>query len=371
MNPVDYPVLERPAVDPLPNQVTGSGTGNSLKKLILQARGVRDTLLSNWILIAALTLVGGLAGWVYDEYHYEPPRFLARYQFNLETQSGGGAGFGDFASMFGMGGGPVDNGLFSGENFYILFQSRPMMERTLLRKVNIRGHKVLLANFFILRSDIRKKEWKDNEEFETFLFDPNKPRERFNRKEATALNMIREKVKANLALELVNKKSSIIEFGIGTTDETLSLLLANGMMQTITEYYQTNKTLKTIEILELARKRRDSLRTALYRNESQLASYIDQNQGLIVAAPQVQQQRLQRNSSLASTMYIEALRNVETIQQSLIKETPLVTIIDSPILPLTSEFYPPRSKRFGLILGAALGIAFVMLRRTYRELMKD
>ncbi len=368
MNPVDYPVLERP-VNPLPNQA--EGTGNSLKKLLKQAKSVRDTLLSNWILIVGLTLVGGLAGWLYDEYNYEPPKYIARYQFNLDTQGGGPGQFGDFASMFGMGAGPVDNGLFSGENFYILFQSRPLMERTLLRKVNIRGHNVLMANFYILRSNIRQKEWKDNVVYEKFLFDPNKPRERFTRKEASALNQIREKLKSNLGLGQIDKKSSIIEFGIGTTDEELSFLLAEGMMHTISEYYQTNKTRKTIEVLELARKRRDSLRTALYRNESQLASYIDQNQGLIVAAPKVTEQRLQRNSSLASTMYIEALRSVETIQQSLIRETPLVTIIDSPTFPLYREFYPARSKKFGLILGAVLGIAFVMLRRTYRELMKD
>ncbi|MFA9219255.1 MAG: hypothetical protein ACEQSK_19425, partial [Sphingomonadaceae bacterium] len=74
---------------------------------------------------------------------------LARYTFNLETQSASPmGGFGDMASMFGISGGAVDNGLFSGENFYILFQSRPLMDRTLLRKVDIRNHKnVLLANY--------------------------------------------------------------------------------------------------------------------------------------------------------------------------------------------------------------------------------
>jgi hypothetical protein len=369
----DYPVVERPALE-LPSATPqGGGTANTIRKLIRQVKSIRDTLLRNWILILSLTVIGWAGGWWYDVANKEPARYLARYTFNLETQSASPmGGFGDMASMFGLGGGSVDNGLFSGENFYILFQSRPLMERTLLRKVDIRNHKnVLLANFYILKSGIRDKEWKDSKPYETFLFDPNKPRSKYTRKEVSALAQLMEKIKANMALGQVNKKSSFIEFGVGTEDETLSMLLADGMMETIKEFYQTNKTRKTLEVLELARKRRDSLKAALYSNESQLARYMDQNAGLVVAAPQVTQQRLSRNSQLAGSMYTDALRNVETIQASLIRETPLVTIIDSPVLPLAMEAYEGRAKKFAPLLGFFLAVAFVMLRKTYRELMKE
>jgi len=371
----DYPVVERPPlVEPvLEAPVSTGSTAQTLRRLIQQAKSIRNTLLKNWVLILTLTVVGGVAGWLYDEYKREPIRYIARYTFNLETQAPNPmGGFGDMASMFGMGGGAVDNGLFTGENFYILFQSRPLMERTLLRKVTIRNHKnVLLANYYILKSGIREKEWKDNLEYENFLFNPNKPRAQYNRKEVSALMQIREKIRSNLALGQVNKKSSFIEFGVGTEDETLSVLLADGMMETIKEYYQTNKTRKTLEVLELARKRRDSLKAALYSNESQLARYLDQNAGLVVAAPQVQQQRLSRNSQLAGSMYTDALRNVETIQASLIRETPLVTIIDSPVLPLLREAYEGKAKKFAPILGFFLAVSFVLLRKTYRDLMKE
>lgn len=371
----DYPVIERPPlVEPvMAAPVSTNSTAQTLRKLIHQVKGIRDTLLRHWILILALTVIGGVAGWLYDEYNREPVRYIARYTFNLETQSSNPmGGFGDMASMFGMGGGAVDNGLFTGENFYILFQSRPLMERTLLRKVSIRGHQnVLLANYYILRSGIREREWKDNKEYENFLFNPNKPRRQYTRKEVSALLQLREKIRSTLALGLVNKKSSFIEFGVGTEDETLSMLLADGMMETVKEYYQTNKTRKTLEVLELARKRRDSLKVALYSNESQLARYIDQNAGLVVAAPQVQQQRLTRNRELAGSMYTDALRNVETIQASLIRETPLVTIIDSPVLPLIKEAYEGKAKKFAPVLGFFLAVAFVMLRKTYRELVKE
>lgn len=372
---IDYPVVEQPQlVEPtLATPVSTNSTDNTLKKLIRQAKSIRDTLLRNWVLILSFTLVGGIVGWLYDQYKKEPARYIARYTFNLETQSGPSVGqFGDMASMFGLGGGSVDNGLFTGENFYILFQSRPLMERTLLRKVDIRNHKnVLLANYYILKSGIRDREWKDNKEYENFLFDPQKPRTRYTRKEVSALMQLREKIISNMALGVVNKKSSFIEFGVGSEDEFLSLLMADGMMETIKEFYQTNKTRKTLEVLELARKRRDSLRTALYSNESQLARYIDQNAGLVVAAPQVTQQRLTRNRELAGAMYTDALRNVETIQASLIRETPLVTIIDSPVMPLLKEAYEGKAKKFAPILGFFLAVAFVLLRRTYRELMKE
>jgi len=373
MKPTDFPeyaLAERPVLESPTVQSTPSSTAISIRNILRRTKNIGRTLLKKWLLILIATLVGGGIGWFLDEQNYEPPQYLARYMFNLETQSGGG-NMNDFASFLNMGGGAADNGLFSGENFYILFQSRPLVEKALLRKMTVRGHHVLLANYYILTSGIRTEEWKESKVYKNFLFDPNKPRSLYTRREVSALNQLREKVKSKVALGQPNKKSSFIEFGIGTPSESLSMLLSESMMEAVKEFYQTNKTRKTLEVLDLARKRRDSLRAALYSNESQMARYLDQNAGLIVAAPQVQQQRLSRNATLAGSMYTDALRNVESIQASLIRETPLVTIIDSPVLPLSVEFYPGRSKKFGLFLGAFLGIAFVLLRRTYLDIMKE
>lgn len=360
---IDRPVELIPATAPVEE-------GFSLKKFVNSAGETRKLLFKSWLLLLVFAVVGGVIGWIYDETNYEPPRYKAIYVFNLETQSLGPGGF-DFAAL-GMGGGPVDANLFTGENFNLLFVSRPLVEKTLLKHVDVRGKKVLLANFYLFKSGIRE-DWEDDDtdKRRKFYFHSTKPRENYTRFEAEMLNDVRMHLSTKLNIGLLSKKSSFINFEVATRDEILSMRVAQEMLQTITDFYQSTKTRKTLEVLQQAKRRRDSLRVALYSSESQLARYTDQNQFNSAAQAMVPLTRLSRNSGLAGGMYTEALRSVEAIQSSLIRETPLVTTVDFPVTPLPIDAFTANSYKAGILFGLILAITFVILRRSYRRMMAE
>ncbi|MCY7349163.1 MAG: hypothetical protein LH606_00615 [Cytophagaceae bacterium] len=271
-----------------------------------------------------------------------------------------------------MGNGPVDANLFGGENFNLLFVSRPLVEKTLLKQVDYKGKKVLLANFYIAKSGIRE-DWEDDEtdKRRKFFFNPTKPRELYSRFEAEMLNDVRMHLSSKVNIGVLSKKSSFINFEVATRDEVLSMRVSQEMLKTMTEFYQGTKTRKTLEVLQQAKRRLDSLKIALYSSESQLARYIDQNQFAVAAQAQVAQTRMARNSGLAGGMYTDAIRNVEFIQNSLIRETPLVTTIDFPVTPLPRDAFTANSYKAGILFGLILASAFVILRRMYRRMMAE
>lgn len=328
-----------------------------------------------WKLILLCVILGGVLGWVYDKYNYKPTRYMGFLTFNLETGQGQNdmGGISDLASAFGLGGGAQAGagGLFFGENFILLVKSRTMLEKALMKEVTIKGKKYILANYYIEKSGILADEWKGNEKLQKLRF-TQKPRNQFSTQESVAMMAVVKKIDEETSFSKQSPKSTFTTLKCNTEDELLSKVWLETLIATISDYYTTVSTKKTQEVLKVAKRRVDSLASALSGNDSRLARFADQNQQVVAQQARVAENRLTRNTSLLASMYFEAVRSLESIRMSLVKETPLLTIIDEPVLPLMTEVYEEgKNIKAGILIGLVVSIVIIFLRKTYQDIMNS
>ncbi|MFN8356496.1 MAG: hypothetical protein U0Y10_18720 [Spirosomataceae bacterium] len=347
----------------------------SPKDIMKKIGNAKDAVKKNWKLIVICVVLGTVLGYVYDKYNYKPTRYLGFLTFNLEVGQQGNdmGGLSDLASAFGFSSGSSSSaaGLFVGENFLQLVKSNPMIERALMKEVTIKGKKVLLVNYYIEKSGILTEEWKKNEKFQKIRF-INKPREQFTTDESIAMMGIVKKLNEETSFDRKSPKSTFLVLKSNTEDELLSKIWLETLLKTVEEFYKYTNTKKTVEVLHLAEHRADSLYSLLSRTESRLAQFTDQNQQVVAQQAQVTANRLNRSTGMLNTMYFDAVRNVESIRMSLIKETPFITIIEPPMLPLLTDAYEEgKSIKAGALIGFVLAIGIIFLRNTYLGIMNS
>jgi uncharacterized protein involved in exopolysaccharide biosynthesis len=75
-----------------------------------------------------------------------------------------------------------------------------------------------------------------------------------------------------------------------------------------------------------------------------------------------------RRVEVLNAMYLEIVKNLELSKLTLLNQTPIIQIIDKPILPLEEEF---KSKTTLGLLGAFLGGFLSLIFFIFRKLFKD
>lgn len=337
-------------------------------EVIARAAKLKDVARRNWPLLLGIIALGGIIGFIVDLTSKKKPTYLARIVFNLGGGSSGGqmGELGALASAFGLGQATPDASIFSGENFLLYARSKPVVEKTLMKTVNIKGVDTLLVNYFIVHSGIRDKEWEDNEDLRTFSFKGAKDRKNFTPLEQAAMYDIYNRIDGEVTIRPVDRKSSFMELVAQTEDPELAKAYVENHLETIEEDYKKKQTKKTREMLSLLERRVDSLSRRLTGTEDRLATYMNQNQQVVVAEGQLQQNRLTRNSAFLQQQYFAAVTSLDNMRLSLIREQPLFTEIEPVMLPLFRKVPVKAGLQAGLAIGLVLGLVIVFLRESFR-----
>ena len=95
--------------------------------------------------------------------------------------------------------------------------------------------------------------------------------------------------------------------------------------------YQTKQSTNTISFLQ---NRADSVFVELEKAEQEFARVKDINQRIIKASGRLKELQLMRNVEVLNTMYLELVKNIEVSKLTLLNQTPIIQVIDKPILPL-------------------------------------
>lgn len=345
----------------------------SPKSVILRVFQLKNVARRNWKLLLILIALGAGGGFIYDSFNKTRTTYTGTIMFNLGGgSSGGGFGgdLGQLAGAFGLGSGAPDASIFSGDNFLIYAKSRPVVEKTLMKTDTINGKDTLLVNYYIRHSGIRDKEWEDNDTLRAFYFNRAKKPGEYNKVERSAMSAIYARIQSEIAVTQPERKSSFMELGCFMEDEQLTATFLTTHLKTIEEDYQSKQTKKTSEMLTVLESRADSIAGLLSGTENKLARYMDQNQQVVVAQAKIQENRLTRNSSFLTSIYYQAVQSAENMRLSLIRETPLFTIIEPVSLPLYVEVIRPRGLQLGVAIGLILGIIVIFLRESYRSIMR-
>lgn len=340
----------------------------SLKELILKIQEWYRYLLSKWKTILIAGIIGGCLGLAYS--FIKKPIYTANLTFALEEKSASGGGLGAIATQFGFNIGGSEGGAFAGDNLIELLKSRFIIEKTLLSEVEINGKKDLLVNRYIQFNELDKK-WAENPVLSQLKFTTNK-RDDFTLQQDSVLGSIYKGIAENmLAVNKVDKKLSIVKVSISSKDELFAKYFSENIVKNVTDFYVETKTSKSRANISLLEFRVDSVRRELDAAMYGRAQFSDQNMGLVRQSAAVPKVKQDMKVQMLSTMYGELIKNLEFSKLALMREEPLIQIIDRPILPLEKN---KLGKLKALIIGSFLigffTIIYLLIRKIVNENLK-
>jgi Chain length determinant protein len=345
----------------------------SLKELIEKGKDWYTFLLSKWKIIVFAGLIGASLGLAYS--FIKKPIYTATLSFALEDEGGsGGGGIGSLASSFGFDLGGSGGGAFSGSNLTELFKSRNMVEKTLLSPVTFEGKQLSLAEMYIQNNEWREK-WEKKPKLKNLKFFPNTNRKKFTREQDSILGVIYESLsKKGLTVAQKDKKIDITTIEVASTNELFSKYFTEALASQVSDFYVTTKSKKARLNMMILQRQTDSIRGQLNGAITGVAVANDNTFGLNPAmnvrrAPSARRQvDVQANTAILT----ELVKQNEMAKVALRKETPLIQIIDRPILPLKKEKI---GKLKGLVLGGFLfgflGILSLIITRIFRLIFNE
>jgi uncharacterized protein involved in exopolysaccharide biosynthesis len=340
----------------------------SLKELLEKGREWYSFLLSKWKIIVIAGFIGACLGLGYS--FTKKPVYTASLSFALEDDgSGGGGGLGSLASSFGFDVGGSGGGAFSGSNLTELFKSRKIVEETLLTPVVFESKKISLVEMFIQNNEWRDK-WENKPKLKNLTFLPNADRKKFTREQDSILGVVYENLsKTGLTVAQKDKKIDITTIEVNSTNELFSKYFTEALANEVSDFYITTKSKKARMNMAILQRQTDSIRGQLNGAITGVAVANDNTFGLNPAmnvrrAPSARRQvDVQANTAILT----ELIKQTEMAKVALRKDTPLIQIIDKPILPLKKKKF---GKLKGLILGGFLVGFLTVLILVFKRILK-
>jgi hypothetical protein len=322
----------------------------TLKDIVERTKQVVRYLLSKWVIIVIVGILGGAIGLVYA--WNAKPKYSAPLNFVLSanSSSGGGSLMG-LASQFGINLGNDNNNVFSGDNIIALMVSRRMVQQALFGKPG--GRKESLINFFIRDNKINEG-WKANERTKNAYPFPE---------DANAMTMVQDSLARAIYKAIVNgvlevskpdKNQSIYTVKSTSRSELFSYYLTKFLVDSTSAFYISTKTSTAKQNLDMLQHEADSLRILLGGAITSAGSQTDITFNLNPAY-QVQRSGALQSQARATALgqaYGQVLQSLEIAKITLQKEMPLYQIIDEPTLPLEKE---KPGRLLSLIIGGFIG----------------
>jgi hypothetical protein len=341
----------------------------SLKELLEKGKEWYSYLLLQWKVILVAGVIGAALGLTYS--FMKKPVYTATLSFALEDEKGGGGlgGALGLASSFGIDVGGGGGSVFTGSNLTELFKSRSMVEQTLLSPIIIEGKTVSLAEMYIQNQGWREQ-WNKNPKYKGIQFLPRGDRKNFTRVHDSILGVIYQDLsKTGLSVGQKDKKVDIISVDVVSNSELFSKYFTEALVKEVSDFYIETKSKKSRENMVVLEHQTDSIRRELNGAITGVAVANDNTFGLNPAmnvrrAPSARRQvDVQANTAILT----ELVKQSELAKVTLRKETPLIQIIDKPILPLKKEKF---GKAKGILMGGFLAVFLVVLFLLLRKILK-
>ena len=346
----------------------------NLKELISKLKRWYFFLKSKWAIIFIIGILGGTIGFTYA--FYQKPTYTAILTFALEDDksSGGGlTGALGLANSLGIDLGTSAGGAFSGANLIELMKSRTLIERALLNPITVSGKTSSLVEYYLGFSKMSEK-FKHKNGLADLHYLVNDNRLNFSLQKDSVLGEVYKKVVGDNTAGLLNvsqkdKKISIISIEVTSEDEYFSKALTESVVKEVSEFYINTKSRKARTNVAILQKQADSIRNELNTAISGVAQASDNvfnlNNALnIKRTPSTRRQvDVQANTAILTQL----VTNLEMAKVTLLKETPLIQIIDKPILPLKKTII---SKIKSILFASFLSILFLMLYLVLNNYLK-
>ena len=336
----------------------------SLKDLLIKLKELYRYLLSKWIIIVMFTLIGAALGFTYAL--FEKTVYQASSTFVLEEgESSGGMGqYAGIASVVGIDLGAGGGGVFQGDNIMELYRSRKMIKNALLSPTTDNPKKMLIDLYMSFNPSLNNTGEKID-----FHLNSDQP---FSRKQDSLLNIVVKDINQNhLSVSKPDKKLSIIKVDVRASSEVFAKDFNDEIVKKVNDFYVTTKTKKSQQNVNILQHKTDSVRAvmngAIYTAVavSDATPNLNPTRQIQRAAPA---QKAQFSAETNRTVLGELVKNLEMTKMALLKESPLIQIIDQPVFPLEKEIF---GKIKGLMMGGFLFGFITVFFLIFKKLIGD
>ncbi|HVS92098.1 MAG TPA: hypothetical protein VHE59_08715 [Mucilaginibacter sp.] len=330
--------------------------------------GILKYILSRWIILLAAGIIGGILLLAYSI--FQKPTYTATCTFVLEENGKGGmlSQYAGLASLAGVNLDNTESGLFQGDNIFELYKSRLMIEKTLLSTADFDGKTQMLIERYIDFNNLRAK-WKSKDDIDNITFSGNP--QHFNRKQDSIITDLTKIFnKKYLSVNKPDKKLNIIEVDVKSKDELFAKNFTDKLVENVNLFYTQTKTKKSYQNLTVLQHQADSVRNVLNSQIGGVASAIDAapNANPLFQSLKVPSQRKQVDVQASSGVYAEIVKNLEIAKISLRKDTPLIQLIDVPVLPLdNNRLKQPIAFVIGFLLLSFITCFWIGIRKLFSK----
>ena len=286
------------------------------------------------IAIICLVLAGGIAGALFN--YYRDARYTAKLTFALDEESGMNS-YANIAEQFGLSIGGSAGSAFKGENLLELFKSRYIVEKTLMDQAELYNRKDLYINFLI------NNEFPDR--FKNATFVPGQSGDMYH---DSIVNVVYEYItKDMLDISRLDKRLIFVDVSIRSKNAAFSKMFVEKLLDNVILFYTDTKTRKAKKNVDVMVHELDSVKALMTGAIYQSARGNDLNVNPLRQILRAPIQRSTADAQVYVIAYGEIMKNLELAKINLLKETPLVQVIDRPVLPLKKE---KKGRLMGLIV---------------------
>lgn len=290
-------------------------------------------LFSKWHVFVLVGLFCGALGVLYAA--FDKPVYTAELTFTSENEASGNfSAYAGIAAQFGLDMGGSSNSAFEGENLMYLMRSRKLIEKTLFSTVEINKENILLINYYLRVHDFEvpgNKTGMARKMTFTNVKEPN------NRNRDSVLQVICKNIDKALDIQKADKKTDIIVVRLKDTHELFAKIFVEELVNKVIQYYTDYKVRKIKQNVGILQRQTDSVRNLISGNIIDIAVSSDLNVNPTRQIVRTGVQRKQVDAQVNSSLYTELVKNLELSKLALLKETPLIQIIDTPMFPLEKK----------------------------------
>lgn len=343
----------------------------SSKELILKIESWIKFLFSKWKIILLAGIIGGGLGLGLAFILAE--RYQAEMTFVVEDNSANPlSSYMGLASQFGIDlGVSTSTGVFQGDNILEFLKSRLMLERTLLTPLGDKRH-ITLADSYIEFNELHHR-WRNKPGLKDISFPVGLERSKFTLLQDSVLNVIQTSIsERNLKVEKPDKKLNFISVKCISEDELFSKVFVEHLVSEVITFYIDSKTKRTKASVDRLQQQADSIRYLLDQKTFSAARVQDLNSNPARQVAGVSTELATRDKLVLQTMYGEVVKNLEISKIAMSQETPLVQVVDVPILPLeVKKLGKLKALIIGGILAGFIIITWLICRRIYQMVMES
>ena len=327
--------------------------------------------ISQYKIILFITLITSALGLLYGK--IQPSTYKATSTFIVEDKSGkGGGGLSGLASQFGIDVGGLTGGgagLFDGDNILEIIKSRSIIEKVLLTKMeepsSLKGQTI--ADYYIQINNLAPAFESKNINVKSLNFAGLTEGAKHTVQQDSILYILFSKINKDISVEKKNKKSTIITLELVSGDQVFSKTFTEELLKQTSDLYIDIKTGNLSRSINKIQQKADSLQnslTGIYQKSFQAENatkLYNVNSSLRINTSQTE--IAARDKTVSSTLYGEVVKNLETLKLSLINQTPVIQVLDTPKYPLFDQRTPAR---YFLLIGFAVGIVLSFFYALYK-----